>query len=367
VKKMVAQKQPALNRWRPALRNTLLLIAAASGLYFYAIPTLQKRQLEQSQMTADAEKATQYPESSFDFANATFLQTWTFCRERWQVNNGQYFEPFGLAWTRTGMDGYFIAGDSMDTLRRFSCNAEGTARGPRFARPWMARQPAESSSDANEAVPQNWRSTMLSLEAKTLTQGLNAMEFLVDPQDNAIMLRRWDGVEAGAIATPDYMMTGGIVFPLLIAAPPFSFAPGSAPAPLTELTRYHWLSQTNDAFALLAKSLPDTAGIVELTIENDEIAVSIQGTIKNFDNKPPAPYGDMDFDEYGIAGATFWYPREIPGFGCQTGRTVDQVSADFASARQRQAGPKLAEAWYSCSPAFTSSDHGAWHLTVDSN
>ena len=57
----------------------------------------------------------------------------------------------------------------------------------------------------------------------------------------------------------------------------------------------------------------------ELRLEDDVIDVQIAWATPAFDGKPPAPYGDRAFDEYGVPDMGFWYPREIPGFGCPPG------------------------------------------------
>ncbi len=156
-------------------------------------------------------------------------------------------------------------------------------------------------------------------------------------------------------------------------APAFAFLPASAgfepfPAaaapPLRHLPRHHWLADAASAFALLSKELPKGARISELTLEDDKLDVQIEFPTPAFDGKPPAPYGDKAFDEYSVTDTAWWYPREIPGFGCPTGSPLEAVQAAFVEARARFGSQPLLRAWYSCSPAYSNGRDGVWHLVA---
>jgi hypothetical protein len=90
--------------------------------------------------------------------------------------------------------------------------------------------------------------------------------------------------------------------------------------------------------------------------------VQIEWPTPAFDGDPPAPYGDKSFDEYGVAGSDWWYPRTEPGFGCREGQDLSAVRAAYEQAAARLAGHTPAFAWFSCSPAYSNGKRGAWHL-----
>jgi hypothetical protein len=126
--------------------------------------------------------------------------------------------------------------------------------------------------------------------------------------------------------------------------------------------RFHWTAQSDAAFAVIARGLPPGAGVSEITLDPDKIEVQVAHPTPAFDGRPPAPFGDMEWDEYGVADRDWWYPREIAGFGCERGRPLAALHADFAAAWSRMGSPPLARAWYSCSPAYSNGHDGTWHL-----
>ena len=99
-------------------------------------------------------------------------------------------------------------------------------------------------------------------------------------------------------------------------------------------------------------------------LDESELDVSIEWPTPAFDGDPPAPYGDKTFDDYGVAGMDYWYPREIPGFGCPTGASLDHVRTAYAQARAKVSGQALIRAWYSCSPAYSDGRNGVWNLVT---
>jgi hypothetical protein len=178
----------------------------------------------------------------------------------------------------------------------------------------------------------------------------------------AVVSRAWRAGPERAEATLD--PADGPAFAFLPASPGFQPAPGAAPKALQPLARKRWLTQVDAAFALLEQSIPEGAGIAELTLEEDQIDVTIAWPTPAFDGDPPAPYGDKTFDEYGVADMDWWYPRTTPGFGCATGLPLAGVRAAFADAKARLSEQSLARAWYSCSPAYSDGRKGVFHLVA---
>jgi hypothetical protein len=197
-------------------------------------------------------------------------------------------------------------------------------------------------------------------EAK-LEGGLLAVELLVHPHTNQALVRRWRGLEGGA--TPEVEPAEAPPFPLLLTGQELPLAKGIELPRLRELERWRWIEQSEQAFARIAEVLPEGAGISELTLSADKIEITIAAPTPAFDGKPPAPFGSLDLDEYGVAEQSWWYPYEVAGFGCVEGRPLSELRAELAQALARFAGGKPRQAWYSCSPAYSDGRRGVWHVT----
>jgi len=282
------------------------------------------------------------------------------CRAGWREVLGLYHEPVALAWTRRGLDGYFLVGSAHDSLRQVRCDAQGVSRGPRVRHPLQDRLPAEAPAESEPTAAEAWQLALAQLSARPLDQADLALELLAHPLAGAALQRRWREGQGGARAT--VQPADAPAFSLLVAAPQFRPAEDEMPPPLQALPRQHWLAQADAAFDVVAHALPAGARIAELTLSEDEIELSIASPTPAFEGKPKAPYGDKKFDEYGIADMDWWYPREIPGFGCPAGQPLALVRAAFAEARARFAGRPLASAWFSCSTAYSDGRNGVWHL-----
>jgi len=71
------------------------------------------------------------------------------------------------------------------------------------------------------------------------------------------------------------------------------------------------------------------AKVMKVRIEEAEIEVTIEGPIPAFDDNPPAPSGDMEYDEYGVADRSWWYPRPVFPGDCGRGETLAAVVQKF--------------------------------------
>ncbi len=293
------------------------------------------------------------------------------CRDDWRQELSLYHEPAALAWTRQGLDAYFLEGTDRSSLRQVRCDARGVSRGPRVAVLLRPEAPAEAPPPPAEAPPGSSHEVsdengvphvdLAALASYTLAPGDLAVEFVAHPLSGALFTRRWHAAEGGAVARSE--PADAPPFPLLVSSPAFQPA-GSAPPRLQPLPRHHWVAEADAAFALIERALPKGARIAEITLSDDKVEVSIDAPTPAFDGKPPVPYGDKTFDEYGSAEMEWWYPREIPGFGCPRGQPLAEVRAAFSSARSRLGDQPLASAWYSCSPAYTNGRNGTWHLVA---
>ena len=287
-------------------------------------------------------------------------QVLVLCRGLWRDELNLHHEPAALAWTRRGLDGYFLEGSDRSSLRQVSCTANGVSRGPRVVHPLHDLLPAEAPPDRDPGADEDWQLALHRLSSRSFGPEELAVELLRHPLTGAALSRRWRAAEGGARATLE--PADAPPFAMLVAAPGFPLAAGAAPPTLRSVPRYRWLAQADTAFAVVQEALPAGAGIVELSLGDDEIEVSINWPTPAFDGDPPAPYGDKTFDEYGVAEMDWWYPRTIPGFGCPTGQPLARVRAGFDAAKARLGGQPLARAWYSCSTAYSDGHTGVWHL-----
>jgi hypothetical protein len=293
------------------------------------------------------------------FAGSSLAETLRFCRDGWREALALHQEPVALAWTRDRVDGYFVEGRDDRTLRQARCDASGVERGPRVARPLAASLPAESpprseGRDEGDA----WSLAMAHLPDR-LAEGEMAFELVRHPFTDEVFVRRWRTGASGAVAVTE--PADAPPFPLLVAGR-FPVAPSPSLAPLTVVPRFDWAARPDAAFAVIERDLPLGATVSEITFDADELQVQVAHPTKAFDDQPPAPFGEMDWDEYGVADRDWWYPREIPGFGCATGRPLVELHEEFAASWSAQGSAPLARAWYSCSTAYSNGRRGAWHL-----
>lgn len=301
------------------------------------------------------------------FARGSFVDTWEHCAEGWRESLSFHHGPSALAWTRRGLDGYFLEGNDMRSWRQLRCDAAGVRKGPRIAHPLLTslvEALPESGADQERFDDEAWSTAITRLAALDDPQVL-AVELLRRPGGSAVVMRTWRGAEAldgGATATvepPD-----APPFALLVAEPAFPFAPGAAPPAPHPLRSYDFRREPEAAFDVVEKALPDGARISEMRIDETGIDLRIEHPTPDTEAKTVDPYGDMEFDEYGIPGASWWYPREEASFGCAVGVELADVRAAYFAAAKSVQG-KLHWAWFSCSPAFTDEKRGRWHLVDD--
>lgn len=331
----------------------LILVAVLGGFFFDMV----RRDNEQARKQREADMAAEASRQAV-FARGDLSEILKLCSEGWQSRMSFYHSPVAIAFTRAGIDAYFLSGMDVTSVRQVTCDAKGVEPGPRVLHPLEEKMPAEAVDDREDDLQAEWSTAIAWASTGTLGAGEVAIELLWHPLARQPLSRRWHGGPEGATATldpPD--------------AVPFAFLPasafpvvGKAPPALRPLPRKRWIAQSGEAFALLARELPKGARISELTLEEDKIDVQIDWKTPAFDGKPPVPYGDKSFDEYGIADAGYWYPREIPGFGCAGGAALADVTTAFAVAKSRRGSNPIERAWYSCSTAFSNGRTGVWHF-----
>jgi hypothetical protein len=336
---------------------TVISIAVVGGFVYKMVQQDNERVREQQQ----ANQAEQNAREAV-FGRGDLAETLALCREGWK-NASFYQDPIAIAWTRRGIDAYFWQGTDGTSVRQVRCDGQGVRLGPRVDHPLQEKLPAEAVKEVDERVGAAWSAAISRAAARKFGPGDVAFELLLHPFTGAVLSRRWSGGPEGATATLDPK-----------DAPPFAFLPaeafpavGKAPVAIRPRERRRWLAQDGAAFSLLWKELPKGARVSELTLDEDKIDVTIAWQTPAFDGKPPVPYGQKTFDEYGVADAGFWYPREIPGFGCAKGEPLSDVITAFGIAKAQRGSMALTGAWYSCSTAYSNGRSGVWHLTPTRN
>lgn len=352
-----------MKRVRPLVALALPVLVV--GTAFVLILRSQREETARRVREEEAAQAAQRAERRPVFERGDFAAILDLCRADWRYHLSFHHEPSALAWSRRSLDAYFLEGADLRSWRQVRCDEEGVHRGPRMTHPFLAtlaEATAEAGTTSAEPAEEAWQRALARLAAAPRDPLELAVEVVRHPFTGEVIVRRWRGVEGGA--RPSVEPAGAAPFPLLVADPGFPMASGTAAPPLRPLPRHDWLAETDAAFAVVEKALPAGAGIVELTFERDTIDVSVESPTPAFDGDPPAPYGDMGFDEYGIAEMGWWYPRNSPGFGCRMGAPLAEVRAAYDLARRRLPGA-IHRAWYSCSPAYSNGRRGVWHLVGD--
>jgi hypothetical protein len=344
-------------RWFRRHASGLALLATGAGLAGYAIHRegVEAERLQQAQRAQVASRGAV-------IARGQLGEMLSLCREGWTGELNFHYEPVALAWTRDGIDAYFRQGTDESSLRQVRCDARGVSRGPRVAHPLSDLLPAEAPSRTSTRAEEEWPWALGEASSRTFAAEDLAFELVLHPVDGTVLSRRWRAGERGAEATLD--PGDAPPFAFLPASPGFRPAPGSAPRALRPLPRRRWITEEEAAFTLLEQALPKGAAIAELTLQEDQVDVTIDWPTPAFDGDPPAPYGDKTFDEYGVADMDWWYPRTTPGFGCARGEPLARVRASFVEAKAQLRDQPLSQAWYSCSPAYSDKRKAVWHLVA---
>ncbi|NJL27250.1 MAG: hypothetical protein HC897_04835 [Thermoanaerobaculia bacterium] len=230
----------------------LFLFAGIAGFALW-----QQRENGRAWLQAEAEREAQEAVRREEMAVAGFDELYDQCSEAWRAGLSIYWEPTALVWTHEGLLAYFIEGVDASSLRRVVCDAQGTWRGPRVARPLVELLPAEMEATESE-IEVGIRDVLYLFRGTKLEGGLLAVELLVNPQANQVLIRRWRGLEGGA--KPETEPADAPPFPLLLAGESLKIAQGSELPPLRELERRRWIGQSAQAFARIAEVLPPGAG-----------------------------------------------------------------------------------------------------------
>ncbi len=286
----------------------------------------------------------------------------TYCQSQWSKQFDLTAQPQAVGWLRTqGVWGYYYEGADRRSLRLYSCSANGVAKGPRVSHPLVHALPLEREEEAPQEDYFGWMDALDALPDAAHSEGRGevAIELLRHPVDGSVLRRTWSigGAEHGPTAGPR-VHSEGEPFALLLERVPLQVATELRPPPLESLQSRRWTEVPLEAIDIVAAHALPGSKIVEVKIEPDRIHAQIGGQIPAFDGHPPAPFGALDFDEYGIADRTWWYPYRESGFGCAEGLTPDELRRSLSEFSGRAGANML---WYSCSPAYSDTVTGQWH------
>ncbi|MFT3819201.1 MAG: hypothetical protein QM750_16425 [Rubrivivax sp.] len=267
--------------------------------------------------------------------------------------------PLALAWQPGRLDWYVQDGVDLDSMRHFHCDGQTMARGARYRRILAERLPP--AADEPRSVLRDLNLFKHYAQPASDASALLALEAAQDPQDPTRpqpIERRWTaaGPQTSGPAPADFAL---LLQPGLPAAAAAAAAP--APPPLSRLEPRNWLRRPQEAFALLGDHVPPEARVAAIDLCEDSITLTILGRIPNFDGKPPAPYGDASFDEYGVRDASWWYPRDDGTRRCTVGRPLDEVRALYLQ-HSAAADPAVWSAEYGCDER--SDGQGRWTLRL---
>lgn len=292
---------------------------------------------------------------------ASAASWWSYCQTQWHERYELPASPQAVAWRRAqGVHGYYREGADQRSLRLYRCSADGVSRGPRVRHPLLHALPLEQPESAT-VDPMIWLSALAALpdsDGATATPVL-AIELLRHPVEGHALRRTWSlgGVERGPSAGPRVQREGED-FALLLDDIPLPVEAAQRPPPLQFLPARRWTEAPTEAIDVVAAAALPGSRIVELKIEPDRIQAQIGGQIPAFDGNPPAPFGALEFDEYGIAARDWWYPYQESGFGCDQGLLPDDLKRSLSQLDSRTGATML---WYSCSPAYSDTVIGQWH------
>jgi hypothetical protein len=294
--------------------------------------------------------------------DASAASWWTYCQAQWHERLALSHQPQAIAWQRgKGVHGYYYEGADRHSLRLYRCSADGVSKGPRVRHPLLQLLPLEQVEEASADEYSAWTSALAALpDAAVDSSGEVAIELLRHPVDGRPLRRSWSlgGVEHDPAAVPQ-VSKDGEPFALLLDELPLPLAAELKPPQLAFLQRRRWTEVPDEAIDVVAAAALPGSRIVELTIEPDRIQAQIGGQIPAFDGDPPAPFGALEFDEYGIAERDWWYPYQESGFGCAEGVEAAELKRRLGQLTDRVGAFKL---WYSCSPAYSDGHTGQWHV-----
>ncbi len=154
------------------------------GLLGGTVAVLVHRDRVEGERWREAEQAKATAREAV-FARGRLGEMLELCREGWTGELNFNYEPVALAWTRQGVDAYFVQGVDPGSLRQVRCNARGVSRGPRVAHPLDELLPAEAPAEAEAKAEGEWPRAHAVAASRSLGEGDLALELRAAPGDGA--------------------------------------------------------------------------------------------------------------------------------------------------------------------------------------
>ncbi len=321
-----------------------------------------------------AQQALEEQQTRVELTHMTMPQAVAHCHNLWKA--WHFDQPaLAVAWHRQSVDWYVLEGVDTSSMRHFACDGNVANPGARYERVLGKQVPPQSDETRNILNDRKLFDYLVAME----DPGLAGIEVTENPATRQLVERRWSKPGIATNAKDSIKPTDNTTnaeagrvqligpdardIPVLFRTPPAELAVAQFPALKALPNVTNWLLQPDRVFAMLESQLPPDARIAEIDFDDKIIKVTIVGPIKNFDNKPPAEFGDTRIDEYGIRDHAWWYPREQVGFSCTPGHRLREVATMYAESSNAK-NPKLLNASFSCRGRSKVTSAGSWALRV---
>lgn len=327
-----------LGNWGPLIGITLVL--STIGVY---------RSVEKQTYHDGLEQARKQARSSF--TSMPLPQAVAHCLAL--PNEVRYQAPLAFAWQPQALDWYVLEGADNASMRHYSCDGVSVKTGKRYERV-MLKRVALDGTKLSAGMEQN----LFDQYAGFSDADVRALEVTEDPQTRRVVERRWLASGDAKLSVPQFSDALANELPVLLVDVPN----GWATAPYPQRTRRvpgDWAEQPEAVFALLEKHVQPGQRIGQLYFAEDQIQVTVVGPVEVV-AQPPALFGMLNFDAYGVADQDTWAPALPRSNTCQQGRSLSELKALFAQAPRPHV--VMRDAWFDCDPTQAHGNVGAWYL-----
>ena len=321
----------SIGNWAPLLGITLLMGSTAGYLYVTNQPNHEAMAKARS-----------------EFSRLTLPQAIAHC---FAISNEISYTPLvAFAWQPQALDLYVLEGNSNAQMRHYSCDGTGgLVKGERYERVMLARVPPQKAEPGRAAPQRN----LLDHYAEFSEANVLALQAALDPATGAVVERRW--LIGGGVQS---VGEDGGDFPVVLRRP----SPGLAIVPYAAskvIVRPDWSRDPQAVFAVLEKNILPSQRVAKLYFQQDGIQVTVLGPIE-VSGQPPANFGSMSFDAYGVAGQEGWTPAAPEANTCTQGRPLREVRELLFD--KQPSAQKLLYASFGCDARRSPSPLGDWTL-----
>jgi hypothetical protein len=262
-------------------------------------------------------------------------------------NEVRYEAPLAFAWQPQALDWYVLEGADNAAMRHYTCDGVDVTKGKRYARV-MLKRVALDGTRLRAGMEQN----LFDRYAVFSDTDVRALEVAEDPQTGKIVERRW--LASGSAQLSDALAKE---LPVLLDHVPAGLAVVPYPQRTPQVPS-DWSEQADAVFVLLGKHVQPGQRIGQLYFAQKEIRITVVGPV-SVPGQPPASFGVLSFDAYGVADQEAWAPTLVDSNTCRQGRTLSELKALWAQAPRPQ---NMLYAWFDCDPTQAHGNLGAWYL-----